>query len=95
MSDGKRLNSSLDILKRHYPQVASLQDYILGILSNATEVALVVPGDPEEYRDLLEKSKVGYHQSPCQNYCARASMFGIEEVGRPVRWNFCIPLTND
>ena len=95
MSDGKRLNSSLDILKRHYPQVASLQDYIFGILSNATEVALVVPGDPEEYRDLLEKSKVGYHQPPCQNYCARASMFGIEEVGSPARWNFCIPLTND
>ena len=80
MSDGKRSNSSLDTLKRHYLQVASLKDYIHNILSNATEVTLIDPGDPEEYRDLLENSKVGYHQPPCQNYRARASMFEIDEV---------------
>lgn len=80
MSDGKPLNSSLDILRRHYPQVASLQDYIHSILSNAAEVRLVVPDDPEEYRDLLENSKVGYHQPSRQNYRAGASMFEIDEV---------------
>ena len=80
MADGKRLDSSIDILKRHYPRVASLQDYIHSVISNATEVALVVPDDPEEYRDLLENSKVGHHQPPCQNYRARPSMFEIDEV---------------
>ena len=74
-------DGNLDILKRHYPQVASLQGYIHSILSNATEVPLVVPGDPEEYRDLLGKSKVGCHQPPCQKYRARASIFEIDEVG--------------
>ena len=81
MSDGKRLNSSLDILKRHYPQVTSLQTYIYSILSNATQVALTLPDDPEDYQDLLEKSKVGYHQLPCQKYHARESIFEIDEVG--------------
>lgn len=82
MSDGKRLSSSLDLLKRHYPQVASLQDYIPSILSNATEIALVDPDDdPEEYQDLLENSRVGYHQLPCQKYCAGAPVFEIDEVG--------------
>jgi hypothetical protein len=81
MSDGKQLDPSLNILKRHYPQVASLQEYIYCILSNATEVSLAEPGDPEEYRDLLEKSKVGYHQLLCQKYRARASIFEIDEVG--------------
>lgn len=80
MSDGKRSNSSLEILKGHYPQVASLQDYVYSVLSNTTEVTLVTPNDPEEYRDLLENSKVGYRQPPCQKYCAKASMFEIEEV---------------
>ena len=83
MSDGKRLSSSLDLLKRHYPQVASLQDYISSILSNATEITLVRPGDPEEYRDLLENSRVGYHQLPCQKYRAGAPVFDIDEVGAP------------
>jgi hypothetical protein len=82
MSDGKRLDSSLGILERHYPRVASLQDYIHSILSNVTEVALVAPNDPEEYRELLENSKVGYHQPPCQNYRGKASMFEIDEVDR-------------
>jgi hypothetical protein len=81
MSDGKQSDSSLDILKRHYPQVASLHGYIHSILSNTTEVPLIVPGDPEEYRELLEKSKVGCHQPPCQKYRARASIFEIDEVG--------------
>jgi len=81
MSDGKRLSSSLDLLKRHYPQVASLQDYIWSILSNATEITLVDPDDPEEYRDLLEDSRVGYHQLPCQKYRAGAPVFEIDEVG--------------
>jgi hypothetical protein len=81
MSDGKRLDSSLDILKRHYPRVASLRDYIYSILDNPTEVVLIVPDDTEEYRDLLENSKVGYHQPSCQSYRARASMFEIDEVG--------------
>jgi len=81
MSDGKRLTSSLDLLKRHYLQVASLQDYISSILSNATEIALVGPDDPEEYRDLLENSRVGYHQLPCQKYRAGAPAFEIDEVG--------------
>ena len=80
MSDGKRLSSSLDLLKRHYPQVASLQGYISSILSNATEIALVDPDDPEEYRDLLENSRVGYHQLPCQKYRAGAPVFEIDEV---------------
>lgn len=83
MSDGKRLSSSLDLLKRHYPQVASLRDYISSILSNATEVAPVVPDDPEEYRDLLENSRVGYHQLPCRKYRAGASVFEINEVDTP------------
>jgi len=80
MSDGKRLNSSFDILKRHYPQVASLRDYIDSILINATEIALVVPEDPEVYRDLLENSKVGCHQPPYRKYRAGASVFEIDEV---------------
>jgi hypothetical protein len=80
MSDGKRLNSSLDLLKRHYPQVASLRDYIYSILDNATEITLVVPDDPEEYRDLLENSMVGCHQPPCRKYRAGASVFEIDEV---------------
>lgn len=80
MSDGKRLNSSLDLLKRHYSQVASLRDYIYTILDNATEITLVVPDDPEEYWDLLENSKVGYHQPPCRKYRAGSSVFEIEEV---------------
>lgn len=83
MSDGKRLNSSLDILKRHYPQVASLRDYIYSILINATEVALVVPDDPEEYRDLLENSRVGCHQPLHRKYRAGASVFEIDEVDAP------------
>ena len=80
MSDGKRLNSGLDLLKRHYPQVASLRDYIYSVLSNATEITLVVPDDPAEYRDLLEDSMVGYHQLPCRKYCAGSSVFEIDEV---------------
>jgi len=80
MSDGKRLNSSLDLLKRHYPQVASLRDYIYNVLDNATEITLVVPDDPEEYRDLLENSRVGYHQPPCRKYRAGPSVFEIDEV---------------
>jgi len=83
MPDGKRLNSSLDLLKRHYPQVASLQDYISSILSNTTEITLVDPDDPEEYRDLLENSRVGYQQLPCQKYRAGAPAFEIDEVGAP------------
>lgn len=81
MGDGKRLDSGLEFLKRHYPRVASLRDYIYSILSNPTEVALVVPDDQEEYRDLIENSKVGYHQPSCYNYRARDSMFEIDEVG--------------
>ena len=81
MTDSKRLSSSLDILKRHYPQVASLQDYIYSILSNATEAAIVAPDDPQEYRTLLRNSKVGYHQLPSQHFRARASMFEIDDVG--------------
>ena len=81
MSDGKRSDSGLDILKRHYPRVASLQDYVYSILNNATELTLVFPEDPEEYRDLLENSKVGHHQTSCPKYRARASMFEIDEVG--------------
>lgn len=81
MSDGKRLNSTLGLLKRHYPQVASLQDYISSILSNTTEITLVAPDDPEEYLDLLEKSRVGYHQLPCRKYRAGAPVFEIDEVG--------------
>ena len=80
MSDGKRLNSSLDLLKRHYPQVASLRDYIYSVLNNATEITLVIPDDPEEYRDLLENSRVGYHQPPCRKYRAGPSVFEIDEV---------------
>jgi hypothetical protein len=80
MSDGKRLNSSLDLLKRHYPHVASLRDYIYSILDNATEITLVIPDDPEEYRDLLENSMVGCHQPPCRKYCAGPSVFEIDEV---------------
>jgi len=83
MSDGKRLSSSLDLLKRHYPQVASLQDYISSILSNATEITLVDPDDPEEYRDLLENSRVGYRQLPCQKYRGGAPVFDIDEVVAP------------
>ena len=83
MSDSKRLSSSLDLLKRHYPQVALLQDYILSILSNATEIKLVDPDDPEEYRDLLENSQVGYYQLPCQKYRAGAPVFDIDEVVTP------------
>jgi hypothetical protein len=82
MSDGKRLNSSLDLLKRHYPQVASLQEYISSILSDATETALVAPDDPEEYRDVLENSQVGYHQLPGRKYRAVTPAFEIDEVGR-------------
>ena len=82
MSDGKRLNSSLDLLKRHYPQVASLQEYISSILSDATETTLVVPDDPEEYRDVLENSQVGYHQLPGRKYRAVTPAFEIDEVGR-------------
>ena len=80
MTDGKRLSSSLDLLKRHYPQVASLQNYISSILSNATEIAVIDPDDPEEYRDLLEDSRVGYHQLPCQKYRAGTPVFDIGEV---------------
>jgi len=80
MTDGKRLKSSLDLLKRHYLQVASLQDYIYSILNNATEIALVIPDDPEEFRDLLENSRVGYHQPPSRKYRAGSSVFEIDEV---------------
>lgn len=86
MSDGKRLNSSLDLLKRHYPQVTSLHGYIYSILSNATDTALVTPEDPEEYRDLLVNSRVGYHQPPSRKYRAGATVFEIDEVGRRIRF---------
>ena len=90
MSDGRRLNSSLDLLKRHYPQVTSLQDYIYGILSNATETPLITPGDPEGYRDLLENSRVGYHQPPSRKYRAGTTVFEIDEVGQR---NWLLPPT--
>lgn len=80
MSDGKRLTSSFNLLRRHYPQVASLRDYIYSILNNATEITLVVPDDPKEYQDLLESSRVGYHQPPSRKYYAAASVFEIDEV---------------
>ena len=85
MPDGKRLNSSLDLLKRHYPQVTSLQGYIYSVLSNAAETTLVTPDDPEGYRDLLENSRVGYHQLPSRKYRAGATVFEIDEVGHRTR----------
>lgn len=80
-------------MKRHYPQVASLRDYIYSILDNATEIGLVVPDDPEEFRDLLENSRVGYHQPPCRLYRAGASVFEIDEVGAS-KHAFCFRLTH-
>ena len=87
MPDGKRLNSSLGLLKRHYPQVASLRDYISSILRDPTEIALTIPDDPEEYLDLLGNSKVGYHQLPCRKYRAGAPVFEIDEVDRSNIWS--------
>ena len=81
MPDGKKLNTSLDLLKRHYPEVASLREYIYSVLNNPTEITLVVPDDSEEYRDLLENSRVGYRQPPCRKYRAGAPGFEIDEVG--------------
>ena len=80
MPGGSRLSSTLGLLKRHYPQVASLQDYISSILSNGTEITLTAPDDPEEYLDLLENSRVGYHQLPCREYRVGVPVFEIDEV---------------